>query len=247
MRYVIAIWIVISSFCSNAKAQDTEQAEPDSGLSKFFSNSSSEIERIRSEIREWDQSVMGFRRAHHFVLSTGYTRTTWHFKGFGNLVNERYETSGVFSKFQYSYHKSWYKGFGYFLGTSAGYQHDTSTDQNMEIASTALLPGVLVGLALNINPGVRFCLGLDYSLERWNKLRENDGEFENPTISVTARALDVLLAADLFYGLKWAVRIEGHYRRVNFLRPEDSSNYATNANISKTDQWYGLGLMYHLI
>lgn len=207
---------------------------------------SEKIRKILDELKEWDQSVLGFRKEHHFALSVGPSSGEWHFKRFGT-ARKSYPSSGIFSKFQYAFHIPWYGGFGYFLGSSAGYLAEDDHASQIDAANAWMLPGILGGVVYNFTPGLKINFGLDYYLERWSNLGERDGEGENPTVSVTARALDGFVALDLFFRLKWAIRFEGHRRDVNFKKPKNASGHDVDAVISKTDEWLGMGILYHLM
>jgi hypothetical protein len=207
------------------------------------------IQEIRYELRKWDQSVRGFRREHSMAVSAGPSSGKWHFKRFGSTVNKKYQSSGIFSKVQYSYHIPLHRSFGYLLGTSMGYIFEDNSDSGIDAANALMLPGLLLGLVYNFSPGFRIVSGADYYLERWSNLGERDDvdTENNPTISVTARALDFMTALDVFYDLKWAVRFEVHRREVNYYRPKDAEGKPVDAVISKSDQWLGVGLTYHLM
>lgn len=223
---------------SDAVAQEEDLLSP-------FKNSP-RLQEIREKLKEWDQAVLGFRKEHQFVLTTGTASGQWHFKRFGNQRNKVYESSSVFSKFQYSFHIPIYQGFGYYLGSSTGYMYERDLSQEMEPASAVMFPGLLAGLALNITPGLRLTTGFDYYLERWSGLGERDGEDSEPTISVTARALDFLVTLDVFFRLKWAVRFEAHRHEAKFTPPKEATDKPVDAVIAKRDNWVGMGLLYHL-
>ncbi len=240
---VILLILSLSEFAACYAQEEGEQTEflP-------FREASARVEEIREKLREWDQAVLGFRKEHQFALIVGSSSGEWHFKRFGNLRNKSYESSGIFSKFQYSFHIPMYRGLGYFLGSSAGYMYERDVEEDIEPASSIMLPGLLAGLALNITPGMRIAVGLDYYLERWSNLgeRNDDTEEENPTVSITARSLDALATVDIFYKLKWAVRFEAHRHNANAKQPKDAAGKPVDAVVSKVDHWLGVGLLYHL-
>ena len=107
--------------------------------------------------------------------------------------------------------------------------------------------GVLAGLVLNFNPVFRWSLAADYYLERHNGIQERDGQDEDPEIHVTLKTFDAMSLIDVFYDINWALRIETHLRNTQFMRPDEPEGFPVNANIKKTDQWLGIGLVYHLL
>ncbi len=217
------------------------------GNSSIFSNASEKLREVRSQIKEWDQSVLGFRKEHQFSWTLGLSQGRWRFKRFGNQVNKYHSDLGSFTKFRYAYHLPIWRSFGYLLGTSAGYWDQISGSSGMEIQSISMLPGIVSGFVLNMSPGFRTVLALDYYLERWSGLQESNNDGEEPNISVTARSVDVYLALDIFYQLKWAIRIEAHKRWSDYKQPRQSDGKEVHASISREDYWYGLGLLYHLM
>jgi len=236
----MTLGLLVGTHSSGARAQTADDTVL--GFSP-----SGKLSEVRSELQRWDQSVLGFRKEHQFSLTSGPVSGQWHFKRFGTVRNKTYESSGIYSKFQYSFHIPIYRSFGYYLGTSFGYINEDDKTEGLDAASAFMLPGVLVGFSYNFSPGFRLVTGLDYYLERWHNLGERDGEGENPTITATARAIDGLVAVDLFYRLKWAVRFEGHRRESTLDRPRKARDKPLDAQIVKNDSWLGMGLLYHLM
>ena len=207
-----------------------------------------------SEVHRWDRYVRGFRREHNFAFSLGIAKGTWDVRHFGTLEQKKYSNSGVFTRFQYSFHLPLVGGFGYLLGSSFGYLYE-STDKRREFQAVPALmfPGLLAGFVENFSPVFRWSAALDIYLERLNGLAEHDGTQPDPEIYVTMEAFDFGTFFDIFYDLEWAVRLELHHRHSEYLEPlcavgEDCRHdFPSNANIKKDDDWVGLGLVLHLL
>ena len=200
------------------------------------------------ELHRWERHVRGFRREHNFALSLGVSSGTWDVDNFGSLSSRKFEHTGLFARFQYSFHIPLYRGFGYVLGSSVGYHYE-STDRRRPFKPVAavMFPGLLAGLTLNVTPALRATIAADAYLERHDGIKERDGREPDPEISVTLQTYDIGAYFDLFYDLKWAVRIEAHYRLLQFLRPEGTSGRPIDAKLRKTDRWLGFGVLYHLL
>jgi hypothetical protein len=227
---------------SSAVAQTPAEPEPESvGISV--------IELLsRRELHRWERHIRGFRREHNFALSTGISSGTWKVKRFGSIENKSYENTGIFSKFQYTFHLQWIEGFGYLLGSSTGYHYETA-DRRSDFRPVDAMqyPGVVAGLVYNFNPVLRILTTLEAYLERHTGIEENDDVDEDRKIFVTLQAYDAGMFIDVFYDLAWGIRLEGHKRQVYYKRPYKSEGFPVDAEFSKTDQWLGLGLVYHLL
>lgn len=252
IKYVVVVTLACL-FCSSAKLgaqteQTTDPAEASEEPNPLnMRRMIGDLQKIREEISTWDQSVRGFRSEHHFALVGGPLNGSWHFKRFGTQINKRHRDSGYILKFQYSYHIPIYRSFGYFLGSSAGVWKVTQQASQARLQSSAMLPGILAGLVYNFSPGYRALAGIDYYLERWSVLQERDRVGEDPSISVTARTTDLFVAMDFFYKLKWSFRAEVHKRRLDFYGTKKGDGKAVDAVIARDDEWYGFGLLYHLM
>lgn len=202
----------------------------------------------RKELHRWERHIRGFRREHNFAVSTGVSSGRWYVDRFGSIEGKTYENTGIFSKFQYTFHLQLFHGLGYLLGSSTGYHYETA-DQRSEFrpVDAVQYPGVIVGLVYNFNPVLRMSSTIESYLERHNGIEENDKVGENQEIHVTLQAYDAGFFMDVFYDLAWAIRLEGHRREVYYKRPYKSEGFAVDAKISKKDQWLGLGLVYHLL
>lgn len=206
----------------------------------------------RQELHQWDRHVRGFRSEHNFAFSAGVTSGTWRVKSFGSIEDRRFANAGLYSRFQYSFHLPIYHGFGYMLGSSAGYIYETADSRRpFKPVAAWQYPGVLAGLVLNISSVLRWSVGIEAYLERHNGIAEREGG-DDFDVHVTMQAYDAGTYFDIFYDLAWAVRIEAHMRRVEFNRPYQPEEPTpetekVDASLSKEDQWLGVGLVYHLI
>jgi len=146
------------------------------------------------ELHRWDRYVRGFRREHNFALSTGVSSGTWDVRRFGSLTKngpQKYDTTGVFTRFQYSFHLPFYSGFGFFLGSSIGYHYESADKRKpFKPVPAYQFPGVLSGLVLNFNPVLRWSIGLDAYLERHNGIQERDQTPPDNEIFVTMQVYD---------------------------------------------------------
>lgn len=210
---------------------------------------------LRSELHRWERYVRGFRREHNFALSFGLSSGHWRIKRFGQISHEReFDASGIYGRFQYSFHLPIWSGFGYFLGSSVGYHYESAdARQQFRPVDAIGFPGVVAGLVLNINPVLRLGSGVDASLERYNGLadRPRDCQIQEecrPTkIYVTMQSNYLVGFIDVFYDLDWAIRLEMAYRELRYTRPEGATGFSVDANLRKVDRWLGLGFVRHLL
>lgn len=226
--------------------ENAQQISPESGQETA---ATSVIELLsRRELHRWERHIRGFRREHNFSLSTGVSSGRWQVDRFGSIEDKSFENTGIFTKFQYTFHLQWIGGFGYLLGSSAGYHYETA-DRRSDFRPTDAVqyPGVVAGLVYNFNPVFRVMTTFDVYLERHTGIEENDGVGENQKIHVTLQAYDAGLFMDVFYDLAWGIRLEAHVREVYYKRPYQSEGFPVDAIFSKKDQWLGLGLVYHLL
>ena len=204
-----------------------------------------------SETERWERHLRGFRREHNFALTVGASSGTWHVKDFGGVTHRDFPSNGVYSRFQYTYHIPLYEGFGYFLGSSFGYEYETGDIARGFRPSPAIgFPGVVAGLVMNLSPVFRFSVAGDVDLERYNNVQEHSAT-DDREISITTNTYDAGAFLDVFYRLNWAVRLEAHRRHVDYEAPQrDPSSpqaYPVDATLSKDERWFGLGLVYHLL
>lgn len=210
---------------------------------------------VRPDVHRWERYVRGFRREHHFALMSGITSGRWQIKRLGQITAEQdFDASGVYGRFQYSFHLPLWGGFGYFLGSSFGYHYESADKrQTFRPVDAIGFPGVLAGFILNINPALRIGAGIDASLERFNGLSERPrdclGQEDcKPTkIYVTMQSYYLSGFIDVFYDLDWAIRLEMAQRELRYSRPESASGFPVDANLRKADRWLGLGFVRHLL
>lgn len=219
------------------------------GQAETESSGISVIELLsRKELHRWERHIRGFRREHNFAVSTGISSGRWYVDRLGSINGKTFENTGIFSKFQYTFHLQLFHGLGYILGSSTGYHYETA-DQRSEFrpVDAVQYPGVIAGLVYNFNPVLRVSSTFESYLERHNGIEENDKIGEDSEIHVTLQAYDAGFFIDVFYDLAWAIRLEGHRREVYYKRPYKSEGFSVDAKFSKKDQWLGLGLVYHLL
>lgn len=223
---------------------------PRMAFSQEFSLFAKQALEMRREQHPWHRYIREFRSEHHFSFVTGVSQGQWNVAKFGTLRSQTYSSTGFMSKFQYRFHLPIYRGFGYVLGSSIGY-HFESADrrQDFKPVPSILMPGFYLGLVQNFNPALRMLFGIEAYSERFEGLAEDDSDNEeDPTISVSMLTIDMSTAFDLFYDLNWAVRFEAHRRQSRYTPPDGVSSVpAIDAEISRNDEWYGFGLVYHFL
>jgi hypothetical protein len=208
----------------------------------------------REERHRWERHVRGFRRKHNFAISSGISSGNWDVKRFGTLNDRTYDNSGLFTRFNYSFHIQIYEGFGYLLGSSLGYHYEsTDARRPFKPVSAIMLPGLVAGLVYNLTPAIRISGAFDAYLERYDGIEERDGKGDDPKISITMQTYDrgayhLSGFVDMFYNLYWAIRLEGHMRKTKFIAPRGSDEVSDiDADLSKNDRWLGLGFLYHML
>lgn len=212
-----------------------------------------ELRLDREDLHEWEKYVRGFRREHHFTWVAGYSDSTWEVYRLGSLEDRKFHRDGIYGKFQYSFHLPIHDGFGYALGSSFGSMIESrrnkaaAADDDFKSVPSIMFPGVLAGLVMNFSPAWRFGVFGEVYLERFDGLREQDEVDEDTEIHITTESFDGSIALDWFMALKWAIRLEGHQRRLLYVRPQAPEGKPVDANIKKREQWYGAGLVYHFL
>jgi|GEM_PF-2055219 len=207
-----------------------------------------ELKLGTDDVHDWERYVRGFRREHQFALVAGYSSGVWELHRVGTMEGEKSREKGVFGKFQYSFHLPLYKGFGYLLGSSFGSLYESSsTGSRFRSVPSVMLPGVLAGFVLNVTPAIRCFLAGEVYLERFDGLQDRDGQEPDERIHITTETFDGSFGVDWFYSLKWAVRAEGHLRRLVYVRPQEPAGKPVDANIKKRDEWVGLGIAHHFL
>jgi len=205
-----------------------------------------EVDRLVGS--DWNSYIRGFRKEHSFSLVSGVSSGQWSVRGFGEIENQSFDSSGFFTKFQYTFHLPIYRGFGYLLGSSLGYHLESvPSDQSFQPAAGMDFPGLIAGIVLNGSPKWRVFSAADIYLERWDRIRVKGDEVESQ-VSVTAQVFDIILGTDFFFGLSWALRLEGHWRSLRYTKPAVLQNVsALDIGLSKSDRWLAVGISHHLL
>lgn len=210
------------------------------------------LRKSKSTMHQWDRYVRGFRREHNFSQIVGLSSGTWLVRRFGTIKDKEFRRRGLFSKFRYAYHLRIHSGFGYILGSSAGYHFESTKRQSdFKPASGYMLPGLLVGLVNNISPSHRIGAGFEYYLERHDDIQERDGPDDTDyDISVNVQTADASVFYDFFYHVAWAFRLQGHWRYIEYHRPritERINRDELDSSFAKRDYFVGFGVLHHLI
>jgi hypothetical protein len=206
-------------------------------------------------IHIWKRYVRDFRRDHHFAIVVGGARGSWKVSKFGTIHNQSFASKGFVTRAQYSFHLPIFRGFGYLLGSTCGYEYEI-TDEKVAFQPKPAyeFPTLLVGLAYNFTPGVRTAISVDYGISRMEEVEERDsrsgrldGLPDDPIIGVTLTTLDLGWSTDYFVGLNWAIRFDAHWRLQKHAPPKKLAGQAIDADFRKDDRWLGLGLVFHLL
>ncbi|MBM4251291.1 MAG: hypothetical protein FJ146_04930 [Deltaproteobacteria bacterium] len=242
----VAPWLMTTGIAS----ADTMARLPSDELE--ITDDSETNEQLRQH--PWIRYVRRFRADHNFALVAGGGRGTYLIESFGALKGARIDSGSAWAKLQYSYHVPLYRGFGYILGSSLGYQYSPREAlRPFQPVPMVMFPGILAGLVLNLNPLWRTVVAADVYMARANGITYYDAVDATKTehISVTLVAYDSLVAIDYFYDLNWGLRLEAHQRAVYYYRPlqqpGDTAVYAADALFRLEDRWYGIGVVYHLL
>lgn len=213
---------------------------------EFTGDKVERILKLRSNAHKWEHIVRGFRKEHHFSMESGYAAGEWHFDRISDLVNQRYASSSLNFGLSYSFHIPIYKRFGYYLGTSMGYQLERQADIAVDPPTILKFPGFLAGLVMNFTPTIRMRLGSSMYLERWDDFQLKLLEDEQP-FSATTRVLEGVVACDLFYDLYWGLSFQYQTRKNYYLRPQGATNYILDADLAKNERQFSVNLIYHLM
>ena len=228
-----------------ALAQDNGDEDLDSTGSLFRS---SDPVLDRSELHRWERFVRRFRRDHNFSLALGVGSASWQVEKFGTIQGRRYDNTSLFSLMRFAYHVQLVRGFGYFLGSTVGYNYETADSRRPFRPTSAIrFPGVLGGLVMNFTPSLRAGVGGDIYLERHDGVQERDRIDPDPEISFNMQVFELHAFFDIFYSINWALRISGGGRYMQFFKPRESKGLDIDGNIKKSDQFLGLGFVFHLI
>lgn len=195
---------------------------------------------IRPELpREWSRAVRGFRREHNFSVSYGYVVSRWK----GHLTESTdifsFANEGHQARISYAFHLPLVGGFGYYLGTqTSALMAETSRESEGGEISYGL-PGLNVGLIVNLSDRVRLSSGIELGWHRIEKLGLPE-RFENKRISVTGETQTWNGQIDYFYELSWAVQL-------TYESSELTYNSKESLSLRKLSRSWSLGILKHLI
>ncbi len=195
---------------------------------------------IRPELpREWSRAVRGFRREHNFSVAYGYVVSRWK----GHLTDSSdifsFANEGHQARISYAFHLPLVGGFGYYLGTQTSALVAVPSRDSKGDEISYGLPGLNVGLIINLSDRVRVASGVEFGWHRIEKLGLPE-RFERKRISVTGETLTWNGQIDYFYELSWAVQLTYESSELNYASEESLS-------LRKLSRTWSLGILKHLI
>ncbi len=195
---------------------------------------------IRPELpREWSRAVRGFRREHNFSVAYGYVVSRWK----GHLTDSTdifsFANEGHQARISYAFHLPLVGGFGYYLGTQTSALVAAPSRDNKGDEISYGLPGLNVGLIINLSDRVRVASGVEFGWHRIEKLGLPE-TFERKRISVTGETLTWNGQIDYFYELSWAFQLTYESSELNYASEESLS-------LRKLSRTWSLGILKHLI
>jgi hypothetical protein len=195
---------------------------------------------IRAELpKEWSRAVRGFRREHNFSISYGYVISRWK----GHLTDDEdifsFANEGHQVRIAYAFHLPLMGGFGYYLGTQTSALMAASSREGKGSELSYGLPGLNVGLILNLSDRVRVASGVELGWQRIEKLGLPE-RFESKRISVTGETRTWNGQIDYFYELSWAAQLTYEASELNYAPAESLS-------LRKVSRSWSLGILKHLI
>jgi hypothetical protein len=213
---------------------------------------SSSLKRIagyRAELHEWEKSVRGFRRDHHFGLNLRRVQGAWDFERYGAIRDLQFSSYSSYLGLSYEFHLQLMGGFGYYLGSGTGITLTDRADfSGFRKPLMFSIPGVSAGLVWNGSPAYRVFCGGQLYLERLERIEvRQDGGPSNPEIGITARGATAQLGLDVFPKLSLAMRSELVWRSFQTVIPKNAANYGTNVMIKREEMGVSVGLIYHYI
>lgn len=195
---------------------------------------------IRPELpKEWSRAVRGFRREHNFSISYGLVISRWkgHLTDDSNIFS--FENEGHQARLAYSFHLPLVGGFGYYLGTQTSALMAPSTRDSKGGELSYGLPGLNVGLILNLSDRVRVASGVELGWHRIEKLGLPES-LQRKRISVTGETRTWNAQLDYFYELSWALQLTFESSELNYLG-------ADSLSLRKLSRTWSLGILKHLI
>lgn len=205
------------------------------------------VEQFRQDLHQWEQTVRGFRRDHNFSLMLGVATGSYQFERVGTVSDQSSAVTSYLTRFEYAFHLQFFGPIGGMLGSSIGYGLDVATDFPARTAELVGYPGLVAGLVWNLNPGIRLGVAVDYHLERYEGVGEQDGSAPDNALGLTTRSLATVVSVDVFYSLTWAIRAEFHDRWISYQRPGESDDLPLDASFFREDRWLAVGTTLHLL
>lgn len=244
----VVVATIAFSFSLDGYAEEKDDGVVSRGVRKVLTTSLENLDIYRQALHRWDRSVRGFRKDHNFSLLGGGSRGVWRLKAPSDTSTRSIDTDATYLKFQYSFHLQLVDGFGYYLGSSVGgVFNDRSNDKKYDLSRGISIPGVVVGLSMNMTPALRLMCGIEGYLERLEGLHFYE-DSERKKVNITTQVLSAHIALDIFVRLGWAIRIEGEVRYHSYVSPshtDDNSDLAMD--LVNSESRYGIGIVYHLI
>ncbi len=214
--------------------------------SQFAKAAEIDLEAISRDPNRWEDIILDFRHEHNFSLSLGFGETEWKIQRFASLGNKNIKARETVSRFSYAYHMQVYRSFGTFLGSGFGFVANEPS-KDLEIENQYMFPSLTAGAVFEPNRRFRLGAGLDYRLERWEKIKPGGKDSDGPTLSATARASDLFFSLEWFYRISLALKLETHRCFSKMVNPRSAGSSEFNSSIERKDTWVGLGISYHLL
>jgi hypothetical protein len=195
---------------------------------------------IRPELpREWSRAVRGFRREHNFSVSYGYVVSRWkgHLTDSTNIFS--FANEGHQARISYAFHLPLVGGLGYYLGTQTSALMAATSRESEGGEISYGLPGLNVGLIVNLSDRVRLSSGIELGWQRIEKLGMPE-RFDRKRISVTGETQTWNGQIDYFYELSWAIQLTYESSELNY-------NSKESLSLRKLSHSWSLGILKHLI
>jgi hypothetical protein len=230
-------------------AADQSSSYTDMGL-WAYNRISDKLKQYREDRSRWDSMIRKFRQDHNLSAVAGVGKARWNLGAFNDP--EESDASHYYMAVQYCFHLPIYKRFGYFLGSSFGFENQqVMQDEVVTTQKNYDLPGLIVGLVWNLNSYSRITSSLKGNLLRVEGLKVDNFATEPKNTyksDQTGRSFGYNLAFDIFLKLEWGLRFEGEVITTSFHAIKDAPEHSILAyDFSKTEQRYGIGLVYHMI
>ena len=211
-----------------------------------FSVTSKEV-GLRWDASMWKEYVPRYRRGHNFALSATRSEGSWEVGNFGELRDRHFSSQGIAVKIRYAYAIGLWRNFGYFLGSTLGFQKDYSSSSEFSPGDSIHLPGFYTGLGWDFSPALRFHIGYDIYLERLDGMKTSQEGISYTLDATMLTWLDSSIAMDVFFDLNVGARAELHARRVSYSPMLESVDEVESARFTRSDYWIGLGILYHVL